>query len=161
MLRSASKLTIFCAAIPVAWALLAGTAGAADVYKYKDDKGNTLYTDKPVALPAERLNVQPTRKSDSPSASTASANDELKRMQDADAARKQDAAAKAEEKQSAASTAKDKAERCTKARDAYEKMIVSRKIYENQPDGQRRFLSAEEMDAARASAKTNMDTWCK
>ena len=30
---------------------------AADVYKFKDDKGNVLYTDKPSTLPAERLNI--------------------------------------------------------------------------------------------------------
>jgi len=30
-----------------------------------------------------------------------------------------------------------------------------------QPNGQRRYLTSEELDAARASAKTNMDVWCK
>jgi hypothetical protein len=157
MLRSASKLTIFC----VTCVMLAGTAGAAEVYKYKDEKGNTLYTDKPVTLPAERMNVPQSKKSESPPASTASTNDELKRMQDADAARKQEATQKADEKSSTLSTAKDKAERCTKARDKYEKYLTSRKLYEEQPDGQRRYLSGEELDAARNAAKTNMDVWCK
>ncbi len=40
--------------------LAAGTA-AADVYKYKDEKGNIQYTDKPPQLPAERLNVKSQR----------------------------------------------------------------------------------------------------
>ncbi len=40
--------------------LAAGTA-VADVYKYKDAKGNIQYTDKPPLLPAERLNVQSQR----------------------------------------------------------------------------------------------------
>src|SRR5712671_5911002 len=30
----------------------------ADVYKYKDEKGNVLYTDKPQYLPAERLSIK-------------------------------------------------------------------------------------------------------
>ena len=35
----------------------------ADVYRFTDDKGNVLYTDKPSTLPAERLNMQ-SRKTD-------------------------------------------------------------------------------------------------
>jgi len=160
MLRPENTLTMLLGTL-ILTSAVAGTAGAAEVYKYKDDKGNTLYTDKPVTLPAERLNVQSSKRSGSSNASTSSANDELKRMQDADAARKQDAAQKAEDKQGAQSTAKDKAERCTKARDKYETYLTSRKLYEEQPNGQRRYLTSEELDAARAAAKTNMDAWCK
>jgi len=159
MLRSADTLTMLLGTLILTTAA-AGTAGAADVYKYKDDKGNTLYTDKPVTLPAERLNVQ-SKKSDSSNAASSSSNDELKRMQDADAARKQDATQKADDKQAAQATSKDKAERCTKARDKYETYLTSRKLYEQQPNGERRFLTSEELDAARATAKTNMDVWCK
>jgi hypothetical protein len=140
--------------------IVTATASAAEVYKYKDDKGNTLYTDKPVTLPAEHLNVQ-TRKSDSSAASRPSSNDELKRMQDTDAARKQDTTQKTDDKQAAQNTAKDKLERCTKARDKYETYLTSRKLYEEQPGGGRRYLSSEELDSARAAAKTNMDVWCK
>ena len=50
MLRPVLLLTL-------AAASLAGTAFA-DVYKYKDEKGNIQYTDKPPSLPAERLNVK-------------------------------------------------------------------------------------------------------
>jgi hypothetical protein len=159
MLPSANTLTMLLGTL-ILTSAIAGTAGAADVYKYKDDKGNTLYTDKPVTLPAERLNVQ-SKKSDSSNASTSSSDDALKRLQDADAARKQDSAQKADDKQAVQSTAKDKAERCTKARDTYEKYLVSRKLYEEQPNGGRRYLTSEELDTARASAKTNMDVWCK
>jgi hypothetical protein len=159
MLRSANTLTMLLGTL-ILTSAIAGTAGAADVYKYKDDKGNTLYTDKPVTLPAERLNVQ-SKKSDSSNASTPSSDDELKRLQDADAARKQDSTQKTDDRQATQSTAKDKAERCTKARDTYEKYLVSRRLYEDQPNGQRRYLTSEELDAARASAKTNMDVWCK
>ncbi|WP_432215051.1 DUF4124 domain-containing protein, partial [Salmonella enterica] len=39
-----------------AYALTAQLA-LADVYRYTDEKGNVLYTDKPRTLPAERLDV--------------------------------------------------------------------------------------------------------
>ena len=48
--------TLFLVTAATAW-LAAGPA-AADVYKFKDEHGNVLYTDKPATLPAERLNIQ-------------------------------------------------------------------------------------------------------
>jgi len=161
MLRTANTLTTLLGTLALTAGLTLGAAAhAAEVYKYKDDKGNTLYTDKPQTLPAERLNVQ-SKRSDTTAASAPSANDELKRMQDADAARKQEAAQKTDEKQAAQSAAKDKMERCTKARDKYENYVTARKLYEEQPGGQRRYLSSEELDQAREAAKANMDIWCK
>ena len=157
MLRPAITLTMLLGALN----LVAGPTSAADVYKYTDEKGNVLYTDKPRTLPAERLNVQTAKRSDTPAAQP-NPSDELKRMQDADAARKQAATEKATQSQSAQSSAKDRLDRCTKARDRYETYITSRKMYEETtPGGERRYLTSEELDAARATAKTSMDAWCK
>src|SRR5262245_61006094 len=77
--------------------LVAGPA-AADVYKFKDDKGNVLYTDKPSTLPAERLNIQ-SNKTDVVAAQTRQ-QEEMKRMQAVDAANQQ-AAAQGKEQQQA------------------------------------------------------------
>ena len=54
MLRTLLSITVTALA-------LHALPAAADVYKYKDDQGNVLYTDKPQTLPAERLNVQSQR----------------------------------------------------------------------------------------------------
>ena len=82
-------------------------------------------------------------------------------MQDADAARKQASTQKANEAEAAQSNAKDRAERCKKARDRYDTYITSRKLFEEKPGGERRYLTSEELDTARADAKTSMDLWCK
>ena len=37
----------------------------------------------------------------------------------------------------------------------------SQKLYEQLPNGERRYLSSEELDAARASAKATMDVMCQ
>jgi hypothetical protein len=57
MLRTLFLLT-------AATAVLASGPVAADVYKFKDDKGSVLYTDKPATLPAG-LNIQSRRRTPS------------------------------------------------------------------------------------------------
>lgn len=139
-------------------ALAAGQAGA-DVYKYRDSNGNVLYTDKPSTLPAERLDV-PSQRTDIV-AVQARQEAEQKRMQEADRARERTSAQRAGQQDAAQLTAQDKAERCTKARERYDTYMNSQKLYEQQPDGERRYLSSEELDAARASAKASMEVMCQ
>lgn len=133
---------------------------AADVYKFKDEKGNVLYTDKPSTLPAERINVQ-SQKTDLVAVQARQQQD-LKRQQEA----AKEPAKTAQQAQPADQQApqlnpNDKAERCTKARERYDNYMTSQRLFEAQPDGQRRYLSDTELDAARASAKASMDVMCK
>ncbi len=140
-------------------ALVLTSSAMADVYKYKDDQGNVLYTDKPSTLPAERLNVQ-SQKTDVV-AMQARQEAEQKRMQDGANSRDQIAAQRSEQQQATQLSVKDKAERCAKARERYDTYMNSQKLYEQQADGERRYLSAEELDVARASAKASMDVMCQ
>jgi hypothetical protein len=149
MLRPLLLLTLAAAS------LATGTAFA-DVYKYKDAKGNIQYTDKPPSLPAERLNVQSQK------------TDVIAAQERADAVVKANTTpppaqgnSRAEQKAAAEMTAKDKADRCIKARERYDNYMNSQKLYEPGKDGERRYLSDVELDAARASAKTSMDELCK
>jgi hypothetical protein len=148
MFRSVLLLTLATAT------LAAGTA-TADVYKYKDEKGNIQYTDKPPSLPAERLNVQSQRT-------------DMVAVQARQQAEQQSATGPQQPKENAADrkeatelTAKDKADRCLKARERYDKYMNSQKLFEQTPDGERRYLSSEELDATRAAAKASMDVMCQ
>jgi hypothetical protein len=134
--------------------LAAGTA-LADVYKYKDEKGNIQYTDKPPLLPAERLNVQSQR------TDVVSAQGRPQTSQPA--ANPRPAAGNSRSEQNAANelSAKDKAERCIKARERYDRYMNSQKLYEQDDKGERRYLDSAELDAARASAKASMDALCQ
>lgn len=152
MLRSLLLLTIATAT------LAAGTA-VADVYKYKDEKGNIQFTDKPPQLPAERLNVKSQRTD-----VVAVQEREAAAQKQANAANQQQQQARsqaAEQKEGSELNAKDKAERCVKARERYDRYMNSRRLYEQGTDGERRYLSDAELDAARASAKASMDVLCQ
>src|SRR6187549_2010124 len=146
MLRTLFMLT-------VAAAVLAAGPVAADVYKFKDDKGNVLYTDKPSTLPAERLNIQ-SQKTDTVAVQTRQ-QEEMKRMQDADKSSQQAAGQNKDQQQASQLTATQKADQ------RYDSYANSRRLYEKLPDGSRRYLSDAELDAARASAKASMDVMCK
>ena len=152
MLRSLLTLTAAAAT------LAAGTV-AADVYKFKDDQGNVLYTDKPSTLPAERLNIQ-SQKTDTVAVQTR-AQEELKRLQDADKVSQQASAQNKDQQQASQLTATQKAEQCGKAKQRYDSYMNSQRLFEQGADGQRRYLSDSELDAARASAKASMDVMCK
>ena len=152
MLRTLFMLT-------AATAVLAAGPVAADVYKFKDDKGNVLYTDKPSTLPAERLNIQ-SQKTDTVAVQTRQ-QEEMKRLQEADKANQQASGQNKDQAQSAQMNATERAEQCTKARERYDQYATSRRLYEKLPDGSRHYLSDAELDAARTSAKASMDAMCK
>jgi len=146
--------------VTVATLLLAvAGAHAGDVYKTTDAQGRPVYTDKPPSLPAQRLNVN--------TAST----DVVEVQKRYDAQMKQytetdkasaEAAKKAADSQKAATlTAEDRAKRCQDARQRYESYMNARRLYEpGSAEGERRYLSDADIDAARANAKRTMDEFC-
>jgi hypothetical protein len=145
--------------LTAAAAAVAAGPAAADVYKFKDDKGNVLYTDKPSTLPAERLNIQ-SQKTDVV-AVQARAQEESQRQQSADKTNQQAAAQSKDQQAATQQNATQKAEQCTKSRQRYDAYMNSQRLYEQGKDGERRYLSDAELDAARASAKASMDVMCK
>lgn len=145
-------------AVALTASLLLASQAQADVYKYTDAQGNVYYTDKPATLPAERLNVQ-SRKTDVVAVQTRE-SDEQSNPSVGDEAVKQ-AAQKAEQRKAAEMSAADKAEQCKKARERYDSYMTSLRLYETLPNGERRYLTEAELDAARASAKASMDVLCQ
>jgi acetylornithine deacetylase/succinyl-diaminopimelate desuccinylase-like protein len=49
---------------------------------------------------------------------------------------------------------------CTDAQDRYKKLIEGRRIYKTGPDGERQYMSSEEIDTERLNAKRDIDTIC-
>lgn len=138
--------------------LLLASAANADVYKYTDEKGNVQYTDTPTLLPAERLNIQSLRTDVV----------ELEKREDAEAkaaternkSRQQSGAGSDKKKAEELSETK-KAETCAKAREDYRVRTTNWRLYETDAKGERRYLSAPEIDASRDAAKKAMDELCK
>jgi hypothetical protein len=140
-------------------ALLVGSAQAGEVFKTKDDKGNPIYTDKPDTLPAQKLDVK------SHTTDTVEVQKRYDQQMKGYAAGQRsasDAARQgASQQQAAALSAEDKAKRCLDARDRYQQVMNSPRLYtQAEGDTERRYLTSEEIDAARANAKKVMDEFC-
>jgi hypothetical protein len=138
------KRVIFCAVL-MAWSTLA----SAVVYKWVDAQGKIQYGDRPpdgvhaevveglghdshpATSPAPAANKDPT---------TAATTDVKKAVQnDVSAAR---------EKQ------------CTDAQERYKKLIEGRHIYKTGDNGERIYLSSQEIDDERINAKKDIDDVC-
>lgn len=127
-------------------------AQASEVYKSKDTKGTTVYTDRPEVLPAEKVNVK-TQQTDVVEARKRY-DEDMKNM----AADDQRSAG---QQATDAATADDKTKRCKDARDHYQSLMTARRLYEpGSTEAERRYLSDAEIDAARADAKKLMDDFC-
>jgi hypothetical protein len=137
--------------------LIAAAAYGGDVYVVTDAQGNRVYTDRPQTLPAQRVDVAV---SETTAADAARAQQRMGSYSAEQAADAEKQAKTAQAQQARTETAEDQAKRCMEARERYQSSMNAIRLYEEGPDGQRRYLSSEEIDAARANAKQAMDTFC-
>jgi hypothetical protein len=143
------KRVLLCAAL-IAWSGLA----SAVVYKWVDAQGKIQYGDRPpdgvhaevvellgnhvphAAAPARPTTAQPAGAAKNPAAA-----DPAKQAVAADVAETRD-------------------KQCADAQDRYKKLIEGRKLYKTGADGERQYLTSEEIDSERVNAKRDLDSIC-
>ena len=144
----------------VAAALTCAIAQAGDVYKYVDERGTTMYTDKPMPgavrvstgsqHPAEVAARSYAQQQSSQNSTLAASNQRIAEQQN--------------DARVAGNVAKDlestRADRCKKARADYQVTINSRRLYRDQPGGQRQYLSDAELAAMRVEAAKQVEAIC-
>jgi len=139
--------------------LIVGSAQAGDVFKTTDAKGQPIYTDQPETLPAQKVDVK-TQQTDTVEAQKRY-DAEMKNYSKADKASTEAEQKAASAQKAAQLSAEDRAKRCQEARARYDKYMNSRRLYEQgATEGERRYFSDAEIDAARANAKKTMDDFC-
>jgi hypothetical protein len=144
----------------IAGLLGACVAHAGDVYKYVDDRGNTMYTDKPVPG-AVRVSAGTQRPAEVTQRNygaqqTATANTlNASNQRIADNQSNQRAA-----EQVSKDLESTRAERCKKARSDYDSSINARRLYRDKEGGEREYLNDAELAQARVDARKNVDAIC-
>lgn len=138
--------------------LLAAGAQAGDVYVTKDAQGRPIYTDTPQTIPAQKVGIAST--STDPAAAQPRQSEQAKRQAEDETAGDKTVQQADVATRSSELSAEDKAKRCADARQRYQGYMEAFRLYEEGPDGQRRYLSSTEIDAARSSAKQVMDEFC-
>ena len=141
-------------------ALLCGLAQAGDVYKYVDERGNTMYTDRPMpgAIKVASGTVRPPEAAARSYAAQQNATNQQLTASNQKISQSQDDA------RVAASVAKDleatRLDRCKKARADYDVSINNRRLYREDKDGKRVYLSEAELSQQRLDARKNVDAIC-
>jgi hypothetical protein len=143
------RLMLFAALL--AWSAMA----SAVVYKWTDAQGKVQYGDRPPdgvhAQVVEGLGTHTsasTARAASSSATSASTST-------ANAA--SDAATKQAVDQDVAAT---REKQCTDAQARYKSLIEGRRLFKTGPDGERQYLTADQIDSERINAKRDIDTTC-
>ena len=138
-------------------ALAIATLASAQLYKYVDKNGKTVYTDQPPpeADPkALRIPSSATGSAPAPGKSAVAQDKELQKGRD----KAKENEKKAEE---TASRARQQEELCTNATMAYQQYSQGGRMTKLDEKGEKIFLGDAEIDAARESAKRKMDEVCK
>jgi hypothetical protein len=136
--------------------LAVATLASAQLYKYVDKDGKTVYTDQPPPeSDPKAMRIQSGTGSAPPPAKSAVAQDkELQKGRD----KAKESEKKAEE---TATRARQQEELCTNATMAYQQYSQGGRMTKLDEKGEKIFLGDAEIDAARESAKRKMDEVCK
>ena len=144
----------------MAGVLACGVAHAGDVYKYVDERGQTLYTDKPIpgaVRVASTTPRPPAAAARSYASQQAATNQQL-------AASNQRLSQAQNDSRVAGNVAKDleasRLERCKKARSDYNTSINSLRLYKLDKDGNRVYLTDAELAQRRLDAAKAVETIC-
>jgi hypothetical protein len=144
----------------IAGVLTCGVAHAGDVYKYVDERGQTLYTDKPIP---GAVRVASTAPRPSATAARSSASQQAATGQQL-AASNQRIASSQNDARVASNIAKDleasRAERCKQARSNYNNAINSLRLYNLDKDGNRVYLTDAELAQRRIDAAKTVEAIC-
>ena len=136
-----------------------GSAAASDIYQWTDEDGNTQYGDRPSegSVRVTDIESHPTDNSRILAAA------EARQVRQTDAAETAAAAAAANPGPSAQelrAEAADRAEKCDTYRSRLQKLITSRRLYRQDEDGERVYLSDDEMQTAREKVENQVADYC-
>jgi len=144
----------------IAGVLTCGLAHAGDVYKYVDERGQTLYTDKPIP---GAVRVASTSPRPSSSVSRSYASDQAASNQQL-AASNQKISQGQNDSRVAGNVARDleaaRVERCKKARSDYNTSINSLRLYKTDQAGNRVYLTDVELAQRRIDAAKSVEAIC-
>ncbi|HET7731430.1 MAG TPA: DUF4124 domain-containing protein [Usitatibacter sp.] len=129
----------------------------AQLYKYVDKDGKTVYSDQPPANIDSKQISAPAPRGAAPAAGPKTA---VERDKELDKARKE-AKDKQEKSEKSAQKAQEEEQRCQQARSAYQGYSDGGRLYKYNDKGERVFMEDAEIEAAREKARKDMDGACK
>src|SRR6478735_4563131 len=137
--------------------VLSNATQAGDVYKYVDEKGNTLYTDRPMpgAVRISTGSVRPPEVAARNYAAQQSASNQQLAASNKSIAQQQADQKLASQVNKDAATSQ--ADLCKKAHKNYDLSLASRRVFKEDKDGNLSYLSDAELTQQRMEAKRQLD----
>jgi len=144
--------------IILAFAAALAPAAVAQLYKYVDKDGKTVYSDTPPTnADSKQINVPGSRPTDAPPAAAKSA---VERDKDLEKGRKAVAEKQKKSDEEAARVAQNEL-RCTQLKGNFEMYSQGGKIQKTNDKGEREIMSDAEIDSARERTRREMEEACK
>lgn len=132
-------------------------AQAAEIYRFVDEDGTVVYSDRPKE--GENVELVQVRTSAGRQAPSATAN--ASQSDEADESEADTTLTfEVPREPTPEEIAEDRARNCAFARAQTETLYNSRRMFRNTPSGEPEYLSAAEIDAERAKAEANVAEWC-
>lgn len=128
---------------------------SAELYKYIDANGKTVYTDQPpVTVDSKQVKVQESSPTGTPQKSALEREKELQKLRDKsrEEAKKSDVAAK---------NAQIAEERCNQATGRYNALAQGGRISKFNQQGEREMMGDDEIEAEKEKARVQMEEACK
>jgi hypothetical protein len=145
--------------ILLALAVALAPAASAQLYKYVDKDGKTVYSDQPPAnIDSKQVNVPAAARG--ASAPAAGPKTALERDKELDKARKE-TRDKADKQAKAAEREQVMEQRCAAARERHAAFAEGGRIYRTSEKGERVFMDDAEIESGRERSRKEMDEACK
>jgi hypothetical protein len=141
--------------VMLAVALALAPFASAELYKYIDANGKTVYTDQPpVAVDSKQVKVQESSPAGAAQKSALDRDKEIQKARD----KSRDEAKKAEV---AAKNAQIAEERCNQATARYNALAQGGRISKFNQQGEREMMGDDEIEAEKEKARAQMEEACK
>ena len=147
----------------IAAAMAFAPFAGAQLYKYVDKDGKTVYTDQPPASgPAKTINVPPPPPAPPAGSKNGTEGNKSAVAKDKELQKGRDKASEQQKKQEdAAKKAQLAEERCTQARTALQQFEQGGRIVKYNENGERTYLDDKELASGREKARQEMEEACK
>jgi len=147
--------------IILALALAFAPVANAQLYKYVDKDGKTVYSDQPPAnIDSRQINVQSGKSSATPVPSGSGNKTYVERDKEA-AKSREETRDKQKKSDEAAKKSEADEQRCTQARSAYQTYAIGGRIHKYDEKGERVYLGDAEIEVERDRTRREMEEACK
>lgn len=147
--------------IILAVALAFAPVASAQLYKYVDKDGKTVYSDQPpVNTDSKQINIQSGKSSATPVPSGTGNKTYVERDKELGKSR-EDARDKQKKSEEAAKKSEADEQRCGQAKSAYQTYADGGRIHKYNDKGEREYLGDAELEAERIRTRREMEEACK